>query len=611
MLCFAVVGILLAIITDITPSIFVAAALLFLITAFFDNRILLLALSALFGLNASLQRPLVVQSQGRELGFSGVVVSEDHQENGVKLSIDLKQALLTRDTISLSLPVVLYTRSRETFIGKSLLLRGKIKPCHSLDGRNSFTGRIVGEAKSMIYPMGKVLFAVRNHIDGLFQRIFTRHIYNLASGLVLGGSSRVGPELQAVFTRAGVLHILSVSGLHVGFLISFVSIFLLFLPMPIRIKFLITILVLSLYAGITGFVPTVLRAGLMGLLFGLAFIHERNVASIHIVNVSALLLITLSPRIIFDIGAQLSYASIYGIIYLSPLLKILVIDRIRYRSLKSLASLMAISIAAQLFVTPLLVLYFRRLQTLAVFSNLLVVPLSSVITYLLFGMIIAGLFCYPLARMIGMAATGLLNLLIAISRFFSGLPGAAPTLVLPFPFLILFYFLFIPRLRKYGVWGIVITGILLTLSMLPGVSELRLSKNEAHLVLPDHTRLLVTDLKNPDQLNAEDLAISDYLIAPVEFAPSRKGYYDLPKDLNYKQFRAGEWTIDARREITMLYYGRIWNLDHTVTNSKELLYVVAHERRVFQFKSKKYDSFLNQFAIELKLIYIKIRLLTV
>jgi len=459
--------------------------------------------------------------------------------------------------------------------------------------------------------MGRILFVARNYIDNLFRKALPDRSYDLASGLILGGSSRVGPEMRTVFTRAGVLHILSVSGLHVGFLISFIGLCLVFLPLSPRIKFFITAIFLFLYAGITGFLPTVLRAGLMGLLFGWALIQERNVDSIHVVNITALALLAVAPRILYDLGAQLSYASIYGIVYFFPKLKNRVIDQVRSRRLKSLIALMGISASAQIYVTPFLVYYFRRIQTLAIFSNLLVVPLSSVITYLLFAMIIMGLIHYPIARIIGIVVAVLLKVLVAISRFFAGLPGAAPALTIPFPILILLYFLIMPRFRKCAVWGMIITGILLTLSSLPRVSILRLDQDEARLVLPDQTRLVLTDHEKPDRLYTEEMETPDYLIAPIEFGRSRKGFYRLPDNLNYKKFQLGEWTIDVQKDISFFYCGQVWHLNHGVSNPDKILFIVARGPRIFQFTVKKYESFLNRCATELKLIYIKIRLLTV
>lgn len=572
---------------------------------------LFLVCAALYGLNASFQMPVRVPDRSRNMIFSGVVISEDHRQNGVKLTVDLKRAMLGTGSVSFPLTVDIYCRSRRTQLGRSLLIKGKLGPSYSTYGRNSFTGEIIGEEKDVFNPVHRILFKAREHIDNLFRKTLPDRSYDLASGLILGGSGRVGSEMQTVFTRAGVLHILSVSGLHVGFLIGFITLCLVFIPLSPKIKFLITAVLLFLYAGITGFLPTVLRAGLMGLLFGWALIRERNVDGIHIVNITALALLAISPLILFDLGAQLSFVSIYGIVFLFPKLKSLIIDRIRIRPIKSLATLMGISASAQIYVTPFLIYYFQRIQTLAIFSNLLVVPLSSVITYLLFSMIIISLWNLSLARMIGLGVVFLLKVLVSVSRFFAGLPGAAPDLSIPFPFLALFYFLFTPRWRKCAIRVIMITAVFLTISSLPKNSILILVQDEARLVLPDQTTLIITDHTKPDRMISREVEITDYLIAPVQLMPVRKGYFKLPDDLSFKKFHIGDWTVDVRKKTTFIYRDRRWILNDSILGSNKILYVIAHGRRIFQFTTQKYGSLFNRCVTEFKIIYIKLRLLTI
>jgi hypothetical protein len=241
----------------------------------------------------------------------------------------------------------------------------------------------------------------------------------------------------------------------------------------------------------------------------------------------------------------------------------------------------------------------------------LVVPLSSAITYLLFAMIIIGLLNFTLARIIGIGVVILLKALVAISRFFAGLPGAAPGLSVPFPFLVVFYFLFIPRWRKFAIWVFVITAVFFAISGLPRASVLLLDRDKAQLILPDRTSMVITDRIKPDHLIADGTEITDYLIAPAEFIIARKGYFKLPNNLSFKKFQLGEWRVDARKDISLIYRDRSWIINDPTLNPDEVIYVITRGDKIFQFTAKEYGSLFDRCVTEFKLLYTKLRLLTI
>jgi hypothetical protein len=216
---------------------------------------------------------------------------------------------------------------------------------------------------------------------------------------------------------------------------------------------------------------------------------------------------------------------------------------------------------------------------------------------------------FSLAHIIGAAVDLLLKVLVVVSRIFAGLPGAAPVLILPFPFLILFYFFSVRRFRKSTAWFLAALALIFSLFSLPGVSVLRLEADQARLILPDRTSWLVSDRERLNRTFFEEMETVDYLVAPSPIITSRKGFYALPDGLNFKKMTIGEWTIDIQRSITFKYLDREWDLGDTLLKPYETIYVVARGKKAFQFSVKKYESPFGRCSTELKIIYLKFRLL--
>ena len=239
-------------------------------------------------INTSLNTPVRLTYQGRDSTFSGTVIREEHREFYVKLLINIDEAIINNRIINYKIPVEFYTREHKTYLGRKLLIKGRIKNSKFANRPNLLSGNII-ETDPRDTFLGGVLFSVRGYIDSMLKSLLMNEHYDLGTGLILGGSGRLKKDLKNVFVRAGVLHILAVSGLHVGFVCMFVGFILIFIPISARIKFFIIMLVLCLYTGITGFRPGVCRATLMAFLFGLSLILQRNVDGVHIINITAII----------------------------------------------------------------------------------------------------------------------------------------------------------------------------------------------------------------------------------------------------------------------------------------------------------------------------------
>jgi len=203
---------------------------------------------------------------------------------------------------------------------------------------------------------------------------------SVISALLLGQKQTLDPDLGKSFAAAGAMHVLAVSGLHVGLIFLILSKILFFFERVKNgpwVKAAILILLLWLYAGITGFSPSVLRATTMFTAIAIAQASTRRTNIYNTLAFSAIALVIVNPRIIYEVGFQLSYLAVVGIVFLQPRIygwinsKNWLIDKAWQIS--------SVSIAAQIATFPLSLYYFHMFPSYFLISNLIVIPLTGVV----------------------------------------------------------------------------------------------------------------------------------------------------------------------------------------------------------------------------------------
>ena len=201
----------------------------------------------------------------------------------------------------------------------------------------------------------------------------------LLAGLLLGERTALPRETDEGFRRAGVYHLLAVSGFNVALLASSVFATLALVGVPRRGAALAAGVVLIAFALVVGGQPSVLRATVMGLLLLLSVLLERESQVMNALALAALLLLLWDPGDLHDPGFQLSFAATAGLIYLGPPLA----ERLSTWGWPVwLARSLAVSAGAQLAVTPIMLAYFNQLSLIGVVANLFVVPLAAPATTL-------------------------------------------------------------------------------------------------------------------------------------------------------------------------------------------------------------------------------------
>ncbi len=247
------------------------------------------------------------------------------------------------------------------------------------------------------------------------------------SALTLGYKKSMDPDIRQLFSATGAAHVLAVSGLHVGIIFLFFNLAFGFMRKrnATRVLFLVmAILALWTFAFITGLSPSVKRSALM---FSVALVGGNLRRPPNIFNtlaLSAFILLAVQPVLVYDVGLQLSFSAVTGIVYFQPKLKSLL--HFRYRVFAWLWELLTVSLAAQAATFPLSCYYFNQFPVYFWLSNFFVIPAAFV--FILLGILI--LAASPFAAVAGFLAKGasfLVRLLLAVLQEIGQLPDALVT----------------------------------------------------------------------------------------------------------------------------------------------------------------------------------------
>lgn len=207
--------------------------------------------------------------------------------------------------------------------------------------------------------------------------------YSFISALTLGYKEELSNEIKEAFRASGTSHVLALSGLHVGIIYAVLAFTLSFLRKnrkQIITQQTIIIIALWIYAFITGLSPSVLRATIMLSIVSFGMILEKKAFTYNSVAAAAFLILIFNPFQLFDVGFQMSFASVLSILYLNPLIN--AIYKSKNRISNYIWSILSISIAAQLGVFPIALYYFGTFPTYFFISNLIIVPMTAIVIYI-------------------------------------------------------------------------------------------------------------------------------------------------------------------------------------------------------------------------------------
>lgn len=208
--------------------------------------------------------------------------------------------------------------------------------------------------------------------------------YALVTATTLGDKSSIDKELQETYNISGAAHVLALSGLHMGIIYAILTL----LTFGRRRRSIITqtLVVVALWAFVflVGMPSSAVRAATMLSLYALLTLGYREKASINALAFTALVMLAISPYMLFDIGFQMSFLAVLSILIWLPVMNEWVSPTLqqRYPPLRWLWGLTTVTLAAQLGVAPLIAYYFGRFSTFFLITNFVAIPAITIIIWL-------------------------------------------------------------------------------------------------------------------------------------------------------------------------------------------------------------------------------------
>lgn len=338
-------------------------------------------------------------------------------------------------------------RQQEVSYGEQLILEGKLfrpyqaKNSHFsyrdyLENQGIYSILTVSKDKPIKYlgmsranPLRYFAYKIRDKGLSVLSKNLKPTQASIFSAMILGDRSRIPASLRRLFIQTGTVHILAISGLHVGIVIFILGLFLKVLRLRRRARYLAITLLLIFYCLLTGARPSVIRATIMAIVLLVGFLLRREIRLSYSLVLAALIILMVNPRQLFNLGFQLSFISVISIVYLSPIIKNLCNLKFNLRNhknrfLKFFISALSVSLAAWLGVFPLVIYYFKIVSPIAVLANLVVVPYLALVIALGFSLLFVGIIFPVLAPVFAAPANLSVVVLLQIIKLFNQVPWA-------------------------------------------------------------------------------------------------------------------------------------------------------------------------------------------
>ena len=259
---------------------------------------------------------------------------------------------------------------------------------------------------------------------------------NLAYSMIFGDKTTLSNEISQSFRLSGISHALSVSGLHVGFLIVLLNKLIGKVKVKKYVKTIITSLVLLFYAYLCDFSPSVVRASIMGIVISSSGALGKQYDLLNSASLSGMIILLLNPLSIFDAGFQLSFMSVFCISTLTKPCQNL-LRKIHIP--KFIASSLALTFSVQLGILPIMAKYYSSFSLLSFVTNFVCIPLFEIAFILVFSIVAFALVINQLGFFLAIAHY-LLKLIISISNTIASIDSAIVEIFsLDFASIVIFY----------------------------------------------------------------------------------------------------------------------------------------------------------------------------
>ncbi len=405
-------------------------------TNFFTKKLVILALLTVFILSGagyyirydSKFKDIKIDFN-KKINFSGIVVDDpQYSSNTQNLTVQLSESYRGR----ISVKLMLYPQFH---YGDKLVFNGKIeKPSDSFIGQidSSYVNYLAKEKingssgfpKAELVKSGfgskikSTLFNFKHSIIDSYQKVLVPNQAALLAGLTFGERGNLDKDFKQAMSLSGTTHLTALSGQNITIIVVAIAAAVGFI-FPQSLTFIITILVILGFVAMTGFDPSAVRAVIMSFVVLLANLAGRIYQPRNSIVLAAFLIVLFNPKsLVFDVGFQLSFLAVLGIIYLRPALKKL----LRFGDKPGFFAWrenLLMTLSAQLATAPILIVVFGNFSLVALISNILILVAIPLTMALGFSIGFFHFLSYYLALILGWLVSLFLNYEIFIINFFA------------------------------------------------------------------------------------------------------------------------------------------------------------------------------------------------
>lgn len=225
--------------------------------------------------------------------------------------------------------------------------------------------------------------SVNKYLDDIFKKTLNSDTYPIVSALFLGNRGLISDSLDRDYSRCGIVHILSLGGMHISIIIGMLGFAISKLNITKNLQILLMTLTVLCFIGITGFSETALRAGIMQIIFYFIFLIWDKADSITSLFVAVTVICVFAPYLIFSISLILSFFAMLGCICSAKLLyKSAFFNKIRSKIICFVILTTVTTLGVTFMALPIVFIYFGAVSLASIPANLLIVPLLNILIYL-------------------------------------------------------------------------------------------------------------------------------------------------------------------------------------------------------------------------------------
>lgn len=294
-------------------------------------------------------------------------------------------------------------------------------------------------------PLKSLTFKLRLRMKEVVSKNLSFFSAGILNAIILGDRQDLSFYARDALLKSGTVHIIAISGLHIGIVAFIILVMLKVLRIPRKPRHILTILILIIYCILTGANAPVVRATIMAVILLLGYFFKREVNIYNSLSLAALIILIVNPWQLFEVSFQLSFLSVASIVWLAPKIKAIFPERLyKIIGMRFLIPTFSVSVAALLGLLPLIAYYFKIITPITILANMIIVPYMSIIVASGFALGLIGVLVPFLAPIFAASCDLSILMLFKINSLLISIPGAYFKLPqISFVYILLYYVLLV------------------------------------------------------------------------------------------------------------------------------------------------------------------------